>query len=79
MMKFQLIDYLAYKLNCRYISDLHFLPEFMVKQEVQQIPVEQCSLKEWEDLASYLCGEEKKFRLARDAKDFILNGKEAET
>ena len=53
-----LLDILAEKMNCTYLSDLRFLPRpnEELRQAVAIIPVNDFSEYEWIDAAEYLCG-----------------------
>lgn len=53
-----LLDILAEKMNCAYLSDLRFLqqPNATLKQIVASMPLDDFSEYEWKDAAEYLCG-----------------------
>lgn len=54
-----LLDVLAYKMQCEYLSDLHFLPAWQwerLAREVERIPHEAALLREWNDALDYLTG-----------------------
>ena len=53
-----LLDILAEKMNCTYLSDLRFLPRpnAMLRQAVANMPLDDFSGYEWKDAAEYLCG-----------------------
>lgn len=53
-----LLDILAEKMNCTYLSDLRFLPRpnEMLRQAVASMPLGDFSEYEWRDAAEYLCG-----------------------
>ena len=53
-----LLDILAEKMNCTYLSDLRFLPQpnAALRQSVASMPLDDFSEYEWKDAAEYLCG-----------------------
>ena len=53
-----LLDILAERMACPYLSDLHFLPRpnEALRQAVANIPLDDFSECEWIDAAEYLCG-----------------------
>lgn len=67
-----LLDILAEKMNCTYLSDLRFLPQpnAALRQAVASMPLNGFSEYEWKDAAEYLCGV--KCVSAEDARNTIL-------
>lgn len=53
-----LLDILAEKMNCTYLSDLRFLPRpnEALWQAVASLPFYDFSEYEWKDAVEYLCG-----------------------
>ena len=53
-----LLDILAERMECMYLSDLCFLsrPNTMLRQTVASMPLDDFSEDEWIDAAEYLCG-----------------------
>ena len=53
-----LVDILAERMNCAYLSDLCFLPRpsEALRQAVDSMPLDDFSEYEWKDAAEYLCG-----------------------
>ena len=53
-----LLDILAEKMKCTYLSDLRFLPQpnAALRQAVASMPLDDFSEYEWKDAAEYLCG-----------------------
>ena len=53
-----LVDILAERMNCAYLSDLCFLPRpnEALRQAVDSMPRDDFSEYEWKDAAEYLCG-----------------------
>ena len=51
-----LLDILAGKMNCTYLSDLRFLPRpnEALRQAVSSMPLDDFSEYEWKDAAEYL-------------------------
>lgn len=55
-----LLDMLAYRMGCMYLSDLRFIPpgaQGRLAREVERIPSQDASLSEWNGALSYLTGE----------------------
>ena len=67
-----LLDILAEKMNCTYLSDLRFLPRpnEVLRQAVSRMPLDDFSEYEWKDAAEYLCGVS--CASAKEARDMIL-------
>ena len=67
-----LLDILAEKMNCTYLSDLHFLPRpnEALRQAVVSMPLDDFTEYEWKDAAEYLCGI--KCVNAKEARNTIL-------
>lgn len=67
-----LLDILAEKMNCTYLSDLRFLPwpNAALRQAVASMPLDDFSEFEWIDAAEYLCGV--KCVSAKGARNTIL-------
>ena len=53
-----LLDILAERMNCTYLSDLRFLPRpnAALRQAVASVPLDDFPEYEWNDAAEYLCG-----------------------
>lgn len=68
-----LLDILAGKMNCTYLSDLRFLPRpnEALRQAVSSMPLDDFSEYEWKDAAEYLCGV--KCVIAKEARDTIMS------
>ena len=52
-----LLDYLTYRMECTYISNLRFLNKLEIRRlikEIAEIPANACSLWEWNDALCYL-------------------------
>ena len=67
-----LLDILAEKMGCTYLSDLRFLPwpNAVLRQAVLSMPLDDFSEYEWKDTAEYLCGVN--CVSAKEARDKIL-------
>ncbi len=67
-----LLDILAERMNCTYLSDLRFLtrPNIALQRAVAGLPLADFSKFEWIDAAEYLCGV--KCESAKDARNAIL-------
>ena len=68
-----LLDILAEKMNCTYLSELRFLlqPNEALRQAVADISLDDFSEYEWKDAAEYLCGV--KCVSAKEARDTIMS------
>lgn len=58
-MRLTLLDMLAYRMGCAYLSDLQFLSAWQyvrLAREVEQIMPEEIPLQEWNDALHYLTG-----------------------
>ena len=68
-----LLDILAERMNCTYLSDLRFLPQpnAALRQAIASMPLDDFSEYEWKDAAEYLCGV--KCVNVKDARDTILD------
>lgn len=67
-----LLDILAEKTNCTYLSDLRYLtrPNATLQRAVAEIQLDSFSAHEWLDAADYLCGV--KCQSAEDARKAVL-------
>lgn len=54
----ELLELLALKMDCEYLSDLRYLPRpnAMLQRIVEPLPLDDFSEYEWIDAAEYLCG-----------------------
>ena len=68
-----LLDILAEKMNCTYLSDLRFLPwpNATLRQTLASMSLDDFSEYEWKDAAEYLCGG--KYQSAEDARKAVLS------
>jgi len=68
-----LLDILAEKMNCTYLSDLRFLPRpnAALRQAVASLPLDDFSEHEWKDAVEYLYGV--KCVNAEEARNLILH------
>ena len=51
-----LLDFLAYKAGCQYLSDLPRINGARLARELEHIPAESASLHDWNDALDYLTG-----------------------
>ena len=67
-----LLDILAERMNCIYLSDLRFLPRpnAMLRQAVASMLLDDFSEFEWIDAVEYLCG--LKCQSTEDARNAVL-------
>ena len=49
-----LLEFLAYKAGCQYLSDLPRMNGARLARELEQIPAEAASLHDWNDALEYL-------------------------
>ena len=68
-----LLDILAERMNCTYLSDLRFLPQpnATLRRAVADMSLDDFSEYEWKDAAEYLCGV--KCVSAKEARDTIMS------
>ena len=68
-----LLDILAERMNCTYLSDLRFLPQpnATLRRAVADMSLDDFSEYEWKDAAEYLCGV--KCVIAKEARDTIMS------
>lgn len=75
-MEIDLLEYIASKLSCEFISDLRVCQDWMemsaLSRCVSQIDASACSLREWADAAQYITGADIRFYDREAAKDYIL-------
>ena len=75
-----LLEILAFRANCIYLSDLrqpHFLPT--IQRLLHTIPSEQFSLWEWCDAVNYIAGNRLSFESVEQATDYLKNTKNSDT
>ena len=67
-----LLDMLAERMNCTYLSALRFLPRpnAALRQAVASMPIDNFPEYEWKDATEYLCGV--KCASAENARNTIL-------
>lgn len=51
-----LLDYLAYKTNCIYLSDLRDMRAYKIRRVVERTPAEAFSMRSWMDAIQYITG-----------------------
>lgn len=69
-----LLEILANRAGCIYLSDLHqpkLLPA--IRRALCNIPPEQFSLWEWQDAVAYITGEQLPFENPEQAADYLKN------
>ena len=67
-----LLEILAFRSGCMYLSDLHqpgLLPA--IRRALQNIFPQQFSLWEWQDAVAYITGEQLPFESPEQAADFL--------
>lgn len=67
-----LLEILAFRSGCTYLSDLH-QPEFLpaIQRALYRISPGQFSLREWQDAAAYITGEQRSFENTEQAADYL--------
>ena len=71
-----LLDYFQWKLQCEYLSDLHWLGNTQrarLMQEVERLSAADASLREWNDALEYLLGQSQQLTVEA-ARDALLIG-----
>lgn len=72
----ELLDILAYKTGCLYVSDLKIKANSeLIKFELEKLSVQDFSLEQWNDAIEYLTEETTHFESREEAKKFLLNAK----
>ena len=67
-----LLDILAAKSGCIYLSELSEGRTLLLPHDLMGIEAEAFSLWEWEDAVSYLTGEELSFETPEQAKQYLI-------
>jgi hypothetical protein len=71
---FELLDYLAFKCGCMYLSDLPAkcwqIPLF---HALRKVTPEAFPVREWNDAVAYLTGEERNFQSQELAAGYLLS------
>lgn len=69
-----LLEILAFRSGCMYLSDLHqpgLLPA--IRRALQSVFPQQFSLWEWQDAVAYITGEQLPFENPEQAADYLKN------
>lgn len=71
-----LLDILAAKADCMYLSDLR-QPQYLpyIQHTLRKFAPEKFSLWEWNDAVSYLTGKDCTFQVQGQAKEYLLHQK----
>jgi hypothetical protein len=67
-----LLELLQLRLNCIYLSDLHFVCPAALTKAVRAIPEDDFSPEEWADAEQYLSRQNHAFGDGRTARDSLL-------
>lgn len=69
-----LLELLAFRSGCMYLSDLH-QPGLLsaIQRALQNIPPKQFSLHEWQDTVAYITEREVSFGSQEQAADYLKN------
>ena len=69
-----LLDYIAEKAGCSYLSDLHNKGRYgQIYEVVAGIAPSDYDLKEWEDAVQYITSEMESFEDSGQAAEYLLN------
>ena len=74
-LRLSLLEYMAYRAGCVYLSGLHTLDRWQkckLRREVEQLEPEDASLHEWNDALAYLTGQPSEAN-AETAREKILS------
>lgn len=70
----ELLEYLRIRTDCAYISDLRGCTKFYsIKNALNHLDVQQYSLREWNDAASYIANKALSFSEAEEAANYLKN------
>lgn len=81
MLQLSLIDFLATRCHCAYISDLRHLDcleKIRLAREVERISANACTLREWNDALKYITYQPSS-DTASDAKESLLTSLRSST
>lgn len=70
-----LLDYLTYRMECMYISNLRFLNKLEIRRlikEIEEIPADACSLWEWNDALCYLVHQNVPEKIVESAREKLI-------
>ena len=67
-----LLEEIAMRTGCMYISDLHMTDILAIKQVFSSVDPAAYSLQEWEDAVLYITGHKKSFKTQAKAKNYLL-------
>ena len=68
-----LLETLAMKIGCSYLSELHTSYRFReICREIKKLDMEKFSMKEWNDAVDYITGEKVVFSSPEDAREYLL-------
>ena len=70
-----LLDFIAHRVPCEYLSDLHWKHQLLpdIQRVIQEIPLAQYDLREWNDAVQYVTGLNRSFESKQEAYDFLLS------
>ena len=72
--KLELLDFLAFKVGCMYLSDLRTLKKLMcVQRALRDIDPSMFGLEEWNDAVSYITGKDISFSTCEQAVQYLLS------
>lgn len=70
-MSMDLLEYLADRLGCMYISDVKYVSRRRLAQEISRLAAGQYSLQQWNEVVVYL-GIGKSFETADAAREYLM-------
>ena len=76
-MEIDLLGYIANKVSCEFVSDIRMCQDWSrtcaIFRCVLHIDASECTLREWNDAAQYITGEDIRFKNREAARNCILN------
>ena len=73
MRKLGLLEFIAEKAGCCYLSDLHSKKKYyFIYKVIADIAPTAYDLKEWEDAAEYIIGKKVSFDNSRQAAEYLI-------
>ncbi len=72
--QFGLLEYLSFQAGCMYLSDLHQpMYRLYIRHALRGLSAELFSLKDWNDAAVYITGQDRSFDTKEQAQQFLLD------
>ena len=78
--KLGLLDYIAFKVGCMYLSDLHNPKNLLyIKTTLHSIDLSMFGVEEWNDAVAYITGKDISFSTSEQAMQYLLSYKAEKT